>query len=312
MMLIALLAACSGSASDDSASDAEATDLRVTEADLPALADDQFVWWGPEVVVQPYEDVMYCVWGTYEGEDVGLTGFEVIQSPFGHHLQLMGTTASAVDHPDGEVADCTSTEALGMEDMEPMILQTASNTSETTFGMPEGMAVKLDGRQRWVLQSHWINASDEPVRLQDAAVFTSVPETSVEQWAAPLIANRQGFELPPGEATTETFDCTYDQDYTVLYLLGHMHEWGTSFSTDLVTDQGTERLYDIPEWEATYRDAAPQQAYGDGELVIPAGATLRTTCNWFNDTDETITFPHEMCTTVTMVYPSLTPVICSD
>lgn len=117
MMLIALLAACSGSASDDSASDAEATDLRVTEADLPALADDQFVWWGPEVVVQPYEDVMYCVWGTYEGEDVGLTGFEVIQSPFGHHLQLMGTTASAVDHPDGEVADCTSTEALGMEDM---------------------------------------------------------------------------------------------------------------------------------------------------------------------------------------------------
>ena len=33
----------------------------------------------------------------------------------------------------------------------------------------------------------------------------------------------------------------------------------------------------------------------DDPLAFEAGDTLRITCDWDNDTDETITFPREMC-----------------
>lgn len=306
-----LLAACGGS--EDSGSAPAAVDLRLTEADLPELAENQMIWWGPDTVVEPYQDVMSCVYGTYEGEDVGLTDFAVYQAAFGHHLQLMGTTLSPVDAADGEVLDCTSTNSLPMSDLEPLMLPTSTNYSTVDFDLPDGMAVKLDHGQRYVLQSHWINTSDEPVRLQDAAIFTTTPVDAVEQWAAPLIANRTEFELPPHQSTELAFDCTYDQDYRVLALLGHMHEHGSAFATDVVDLEGNvERVYEIPEWDASYRDAPPQNWYADGEMVLRAGETLRTTCAWYNDTDAPLTFPGEMCVTVTVVYPSLTPVICSD
>lgn len=310
-MILALLLACAGN--DPGTDPDDAVDLRLTEADLPELSAGQFAWWGPDTVVEPYQDVMSCVFGTYEGEDVGLTEFAVYQSPYGHHLQLMGTTLSPVDAADEAVLDCTETSSLAMSDLEPLMLPTSTNYSSVDFDLPDGMAVKLDHGQRYVLQSHWINTDDEPVRLQDAAIFTTVPVEAVETWAAPLVANHTTFEIPPGESASLSFDCAYDQDFNILALLGHMHEHGKSFATEVVDPQGdVERVYEIPEWEASYRDAAPQDWYEAGELVLRAGDTLRTHCEWFNDTDTVLDFPAEMCVTVTVAYPSLTPVICSD
>ena len=40
-------------------------DQRMTEADLPDLPDNAEVWWGPEVVIEPYSESMYCLFGTY-------------------------------------------------------------------------------------------------------------------------------------------------------------------------------------------------------------------------------------------------------
>ena len=42
------------------------------------------------------------------------------------------------------------------------------------------------------------------------------------------------------------------------------------------------------------------------------GDVVRTTCNWFNDTEEPLEFPQEMCDSVGLVYPQLTPVICHE
>jgi hypothetical protein len=268
------------------------------------------VWWGPDEVIQPGEDKMYCLFGTYTGDDVGLHTMESYQNQYGHHLQLMGTTASPLDYPDGAVADCSMSGGLGMTDLEPLMVVTGTYVGgverDLALTLQDGMAVKMAAGQRWVLQAHYINTGSDPVRAQDAMVIGTVPEADVTTWAAPFIMNSSTFSLPPSEATSFSFDCPVQANLNVLYVTGHMHQWGTSFKTEL---DGTV-IYDQPDWNPQWRDAPPVQPFDPGEMTFAMGSTIRTTCTWFNDTDAPLQFPTEMCDTVTVVYPQLTSIIC--
>ena len=312
-MIFLLLVACDDPESkDEPAFDGE--DLRLAEGDFPDPGDDNAVWWGPEVEVQPGEDIMYCQFGTYKGADQGVHELVTYQNAFGHHLVPLGTTASELDYPDGTVIDCTQTGALDMGSLEPIVIATATEVGGTyhDLGMsvPDGMAVKLDAGQRYVMQAHWLNTGTEPILARDVAVFQFMEPDAVETWAAPLVTNHGDFTLPPGEATSVSFDCTFDDDYSFVYMLGHMHEWGTSMKVEQVTGDLVETVYDVAEWEPSFRDQSPVITYNPGDYALPAGTTLRTTCNWFNDTDAVIEFPFEMCVSVSLVYPLLTTDIC--
>ena len=101
----------------------------------------------------------------------------------------------------------------------------------------------------------------------------------------------------------------------LLYLLGHMHEWGSSITVDYNKDDGTvERIYEILEWDVLYRDLPPITRYGEdsehGVLEVKEGESFTTTCTWFNDTDETLGFPEEMCVATAMVYPATVAMVC--
>jgi hypothetical protein len=172
------------------------------------------------------------------------------------------------------------------------------------------MAVRLESGQRYVLQSHYVNVGTEPIRVQDRAVLTTIAEGDVENWAAPVVFNLSDFRIPAGESLTRSFSCTTDADYNMLYVDGHMHEWGTSFNVDIVDGATRTPFYTVPDWDPVYRDAPIVIDAVDDPVEIPAGTTFETTCEWFNDTDADLTFPQEMCDTVLIVYPLTTTVIC--
>ena len=315
MTLLLALAACSADPDDTSAELTDTTvDLRLTDADYTLPSPDADVWWGPEIEVAAGEDRVFCYFGTYTGPDVGVKTLTTFQNDFGHHLVLMGTTASELDYPDGTVIDCTETGSLDMTTIEPMVLPTGAFVGgEALLGqtlLPEGMAVKMDEGQRWVLQAHYINTGPDPIRAQDVAVLEYLDPAVVETWAAPMAMSHGSFSIPPGESGTVTMDCAFEQEWSVLYMLGHMHEWGTSIKLEQITPAETKVVLEVAEWSAEFRDAPPITRYADGEYDIPVDATFRTTCTWFNDTDEPLEFPHEMCVSVGMVYPQTTTVIC--
>ncbi|MFZ5475570.1 MAG: hypothetical protein ACOZNI_02240 [Myxococcota bacterium] len=314
-----LLFACAGEPADTDAPAAgeDYVDARIAEGDYQALSGLDVALEGPDMVVEPGDDVMVCRFGTYEGDDVGIHQLVTYQATWGHHLLLMGTTASEIDHPDGEQLDCGDGGALSMAELEPIMIPTRTYLDgvdlELGIDLAEGMAVKLDRGQRYVLQSHYVNSGTEPMRVRDIAVIEALAEDEVETWAAPLILNNDAFTLPPGEATDVAFDCEVPSDYNVLYWTGHMHEWGTSFKLERVLENdGVEPIYAVDEWEPSYRDTPPIDVYAPGEFPLPAGTVLRTTCSYFNDRDEALTFPHEMCDSVSVVYPQLTAVICNN
>jgi hypothetical protein len=313
--LTLLLFACGPDIPMDTAGP-EPLDMRLSESDYPALEAGQSAWPGPEVVVEAGQDVMYCVFGTYTGPDVGVHTLVTYQNPLGHHLLLNGTTASQLDYPDGTVVDCTGTGSVSMADFEPIVLPTASflggEPQRAEIEIPEGMAVKLDEGQRWVMQAHYINTGTEAVRVRDVAVLEVIDAAAVETWAAPMIMNHDSFVVPPGEAATISFDCSFQADWQVIYLVGHMHEWGTSIHLDEVHDDTLTPVFAVDDWSMEYRDTPPIFRYAPGEYAIGRDAVMRTTCSWFNDTDAPLEFPHEMCASVGVVYPQLTPSICNN
>ena len=93
-------------------------------------------------------------------------------------------------------------------------------------------------------------------------------EAGVETWAAPLVLVDTDFSLPPKETSTVSFGCELEEDLNLVFLLGHMHEWGTAFSTDHTSGGETTRIYDEPEWKLDYRDEPPMQDFADSSTLI--------------------------------------------
>jgi hypothetical protein len=306
MLLAYALLACGGP--DDT--DISVVDLRLDPADIPSPPAGGDQWEGPDVIVQPYSEVQYCLFGTYTGPDVGLTYFESFQGAGAHHLILLGTSATTQVHPDGELIDCTKTSDIPMTDFEPLINAEPTGAGSSKIELPEGMAVKLRSGQRYVVQAHYVNTSDETRRYLDLMNVGLVDPETVTTWAAAFALTDVDLSLPAGQSTTVTFDCDPETSYNLLYVTGHMHEWGTSFALDAVTGDATDELFTIPAWDPQYRDLPPIAKWGEGEMVWSPGTQLRTTCTWFNDTEEELDFPSEMCATYGMLYPSVTPVVC--
>ncbi|GDX83059.1 hypothetical protein LBMAG42_48700 [Deltaproteobacteria bacterium] len=290
---------------------ADVVDDRLGEDDVPAIPEGGERWYGPDVVIEPGQEVQYCTFGTYTGPDVGIVSFDSYQGSVGHHLILLGTSATTIDYADGETVDCTRTNTM-MTSFEPLINAEPIDAGRASITLPEGMAVKLNQGQRWVVQSHYVNTTTDRIRERDIMNIGFTPEDSVDVWAAAFALTQVNLSLPPAQASSLSFDCSFDEPYQVMYLTGHMHEWGTSFSFDYGDGVTMTESYAIPEWDPRYRDAPPLNHYEEGEFAFEAGATLRTNCNWFNDTDETLEFPNEMCATYGMLYPSEAPVVCSD
>ncbi|GDX83058.1 hypothetical protein LBMAG42_48690 [Deltaproteobacteria bacterium] len=318
-MILALLACV---AMEDTAAPADSgegtLDLRLNEGDYTA-GDVEL--WGPDVVIEPGEDVMHCIAGTYSGGDIGIHGLTTWQNKFGHHLQFFGLAAGTVDYADGATFACGTGTAFDMTDTTPVGIPTAvwiGDEQTIDTGLDEGMAFAFDAGERYLLQAHYVNTGAEAIRAHDLVVFDTLdPDTEVSTWAAPVILNNANIELPPAQAASMSFDCPVAADNVgdgvhVLFVNGHMHEWGTSLRVSQLRDDETRVLNDVPTWEPVFRDSPPTTAYAAGELDFLPGDTLRTECNWFNETDAAINFPHEMCDGVAIGYPLKTTWICDS
>lgn len=312
LLPLVLLACTSEPDGDGDDTEVEATDLR---REFPQADPDAVVFTTPEMIIPPFTDIEYCWVTTYTGPEVGLTGLRNYQSVNGHHVVILGTTETERELPDGTVWDCTTTESLGMADTEPIIvgggLEYVDDGVDNFFDLPEGMASELESGQRIVVQSHYINPTDTPIRVVDQTQYLTVPTEEVQTWASVMALTDNGVNIPKGATDyTTSFDCTIEERYNLIYLGGHMHEWGKSFSLDRKRGEQTDRVYEVATWDPVYRDAPIIHEYEENEFIIEPGDMFTTTCSWFNDQDKDLTWPHEMCVTFAMVYPAKVPVIC--
>ncbi len=313
---VLMLAACGGADEEETspAPTAESLDLRISFP-APSEGGQQFIT--PEMTIPPRSERQWCFFTRYDGPDTGLAVANAYQPQYGHHVILLATNADEDEFPNGAAFDCTDRNTLPMTDMEPIYIPALpldeTDPAQSTMSLPAGMAVKLKQGTRLVIQSHYINPLDQPILVQDAVNFGYMNLEEVTTWASALSHTSTNIPIPPNQATSIQIECGFTQEVSFLYLLGHMHEWGTEFTLDYGTEGSTEleRIYEVTPWRPEYRDVPPTDRFGLGEFTVYPGDRFVTTCSWYNDTDHEMNFPEEMCVTTGMVYPALVPLVCN-
>lgn len=306
-MVFALLFACVRSVGTE---EPAVVDARFDLPDPPSLGL-QYVT--GEVIVEPYSELQVCHFGTYEGDETAIRSSMTFQSDeYGHHAFLFTTIADEGKYPDGAIIDCSGSNTSTMLEMIPLTMPTEAIVGGIAqMHLPEGMGVPLHTGQRWVIQSHYVNATANPVLVQDVVNLETANLEDIEVFASAYAHVDFDFEVPPGQVASAEIDCAWDQDVEILAMAGHMHEWGKSYTVDLVTPDGaSERIYDVPDWDPAFRDAPPIFNFAPGEMALLAGDRFKTTCTWENDTDTALVFPAEMCTLSGLVYPAEEPLLC--
>lgn len=279
---------------------------------FPAPPEDGLQIVTPELEIPAYSERQYCFFGTYTGPDVGLHATQGFQQEYGHHVLLMGTNYSAEDFPDGELIDCTDEDSFDMLRVEPMLIQGSYDSDFAGSSLPPGMAIEMESGQRWVLQAHYVNASAQDLLVQDAVNLAFIAADQVETWAATFAHSTIGFDLPPGQETSVTVACEFDEELSVMNLSGHLHERGRSHRLEHTRGGDIAVLYDVPDWQADYRDDPPVEDFGGVPYPVLPGDLFTTTCTWFNDTEAELGFPEEMCATAGVVFPRREGLTCVD
>ena len=255
-------------------------DLRVP---VPDPAPEYIDLVTPEAVIQPGEEKMLCyhLGNTYG--DVAVRGIRATQgASFGHHIALF---TSLDPRHSGTLEDCTSPEANA--NLRWFVL--------TLGDLPAGNAIRMAPDMPLVVQFHYINSGDEPIRVRDVLRIRRVDPAAITTWVSTLISTDLEIALPPGR-TVRTWDCLVEQERELFAILGHMHELGTRFIIEMDQGDGMRSIYDVAPWLPHFRDDPPTNDYYAQPMRLPAGTVIRTTCEWNNPTTKTIGYPAEMCT----------------
>jgi hypothetical protein len=258
--------------------------------------------------VAPGDDVTYCqyVMAPFD-HDVDVLDVGGYQSDFGHHAVAFTYTPAAGEQP-GSNLPCMGTEF----NMDPNATATATGSQGSFLGavggagtdgksataLPDGVAFRLNAGQGVMLNVHYLNTGDQVID-GDAVVDLKFADTDPTRKIAAMFINiNMGFQLPPNGPTTSTIDCVAQSDVQFIMMTNHMHEYGTSVTTEVRLAGATtfDIVHEDPVWTYDMQFNPNYSRFAvDTPFVLHTGDTLRTTCNWDNTTTNALQFPREMC-----------------
>lgn len=189
----------------------------------------------------------------------------------------------------------------------PMIMGWAPGTGN--FVMPDEAGLELPGPgEKVILQIHYNNTAGYTDATDRSGVAMCTTEEPRENTASTLWLGSLEIEVPAGGTQEVVSDCDttrLDEPVNLLLNWPHMHEVGSAIKTELIRG-GTgdpEMLVDVPNWNFNNQIYYPHTP----SVEIQPGDVLRTTCNFANDTAQTVTFGEgtgdEMCFDFAIVYP---------
>jgi hypothetical protein len=166
--------------------------------------------------------------------------------------------------------------------------------------LPAGAVFRLHAGEALAIQTHYLNTSEESLEATSELDAQFGEPAASDRVASILGSADMTFQVPVHGTLHDELRCTVKDDVSVLMIANHMHAWGTKASTRLETGSTTTMLKDDPVWHGEWSANPNFDIYSvEKPLVIPAGSTLVTECDWANDTNRVLTFPAEMCALVT-------------
>jgi len=257
------LAACGSSTPPPS-------DVDDVRADLPDPDPSYLDLVTPEFTIEPGGEVIYCYYVDNTDGTFGVDGVVELTGSGNHHLALRRATDP---RPNGTFETCTSSADQRTRDLRDVF--------PGGGWLPPGWAVQIQPDTQFVVETHYLNATDRTLLARDVLRVHRVAD--VAMWVSSLALETLDLAVQPGEATL-AFDCAAPRDLDVLQYWGHMHGLGDAFTAAV---DGTT-IYDVAHWQS---DAVEI----DTPLHVAAGAAVHVACSWRNTTGHVVVFPDEMC-----------------
>lgn len=220
--------------------------------------------------------------------DVNIVDVIGKQGPGGHHAIFYATTdVQAV----GFAREWRNTDQIASR-----FLGGVAGEGGTPVKLPEGAVFRLHAGEALTVQTHYLNTTSQLISGTSELDAKFADPEPTDRVASILGSLNSSFEIPPKDTLKAEARCTLPQDASILMFVNHMHQWGKTVTTTLETPSGTTVLKDDPEWLPEW-SSNPNFEFRtvNDPLVLTAGTTIVTQCEWFNDLADPITYPAEMC-----------------
>jgi hypothetical protein len=186
----------------------------------------------------------------------------------------------------------------------------ASGVGTNAVVFPEGVGLKFPAGATLSLQLHVYNVSDQTLAGTSGVEIVEVDPGAITQEADLFLPGPLAFALPDGQESTVTGTCTLQQNATLFALFPHMHQLGTHFKTTIIKGGEEIVLHDAPY------DFNEQAFTRFDPIELSAGDQVKTTCTWFNNLGDTVTWGEssneEMCFSILYRYPVGSNEICTN
>jgi hypothetical protein len=242
----------------------------------------------PPMTIPAGQEVLLCINLPYIAErDLLFKSVRGGQMKGGHHAGVFVSVQPSEDFAPAECGD----------DMSHLRYTAGAGGGGGGFTeLPQGVALRIANGQQIVIQSHYINTSDQPITVMDMVEldYTTIEESPTVVDAFAII--HDDIAIPPGAVEHEEItECKLDEDFDIYMMLGHTHEYGVFFQLERVPGDGSEPELLYHATDGKLLRESPEIKLFDTPLRWSAGDTIRITCRWTNDTDHEIGWPEEMC-----------------
>ena len=229
-----------------------------------------------------------------------------------HHMNIFIGQFSFLD---GYLGDGAAESALGvplgqypcdeLAVMESAFPVFPSQRQNQQIQMPAGVAIPMPVPLVLIASHHYINATQEPVRINAALNMESIAGNAVDNVAG-LIFDAGPTEVPAGVRKVEKATCIFERDVEVVLVSTHNHEW-TECATLNHYDGETQTISPDPFYVNKNWDQPPILNFDVGEYSVQAGDGVHFACHYHNYTNRLLvndgTATGEMCVFAAVTYP---------
>jgi hypothetical protein len=257
---------------------------------LPAVAPGFVRYETQPVAVGAGEDGMWAEWVAPPLEsDMDVVEVTGLQSKGGHHALLYATTniqpvGTSRTWQDGDQLTSRTAGGIGGE-------------GDDAIQLPPGVVFRIPKGSALLIQSHYLNANNDTIEGRSVLDVKLAPADPSAQVAGLLASTTLKISIPPDATTVTDVSCTLQRDLRVLMYANHMHNWGVSASTELISADGTSTPLKLdPAWDPSWAFHPNYTRFTlQTPALLPAGSTIHTTCTWSNNKTTALSFPDEMC-----------------
>ena len=182
-----------------------------------------------------------------------------------------------------------------------------SQRTNQRITMPEGVAVPMLAPMTLVMEHHYLNLGEVPVRVNAALNLERTPVEDVTDVASLVFDAISDLSVPSQTAKVENRTCVFDREVDVALVSTHTHQWAECASINHY-DGARDAVEEEPFFVNKYWHVPPILHFERGAFSVAPGDGVHYACHYDNTTTRDLvddgTADGEMCVFAAVVYPA--------